>query len=37
VILLRAERMLSSAKTTNWVKFRSIWMPFTVRLWPVSW
>ena len=30
VILLSAERMLSSAKTTNWVKLRSIRMPFTV-------
>ena len=30
VILLSAERMLSSAKTTNCVKFRSIRMPLTV-------
>ena len=30
VILLSADRMLSSAKTTNWVKFRSIRMPLTV-------
>ena len=30
VILLSADRMLSSAKTTNWVKLRSIRMPFTV-------
>ena len=27
--LAEGRRMLSSAKTTNWVKFRSIWMPFT--------
>ena len=30
VILLSADKMLSSAKTTNWVKLRSIRMPFTV-------